>query len=79
MRLKKAKLTEPEGQVNVNTYMIKPIVYHSFEEKKKLEAELMAKLTPREREEAAQAFMEISASFKVIVKGKARKNKPAKQ
>ncbi len=56
--------------------MIKPILYHSFEEKAKLEAELFGKLTPRERERAAKAWMAVAASVKTVKKGRNGKNYP---
>lgn len=39
--------------------MIKPIVYHSFEEKAPLEKELMSKLSLKERSSVLKALMDI--------------------
>ena len=39
--------------------MIKPIVYHSFEEKEKLEKELMAQIPYEKRKSAAKVLMSI--------------------
>ena len=39
--------------------MIKPIIYHSFEEKEQLEKVLMAKIPAQKRKAVAKALMEI--------------------
>jgi hypothetical protein len=59
--------------------MIKPILYHSFEEKAKLEAELFGKLTPKERKRAAKAWMESAASAKILKEGRGKTNSPKRK
>lgn len=60
-------------QDSVQESMIKPIVYHSFEEKAKIEAKLFRKLTPEERSRASRAWMDAAASTKIVKKGRSKK------
>lgn len=59
--------------------MIKPILYHSFEEKARLEAELFGKLTPEERERATKAWAAVAVSVSTIKKGRNGKNRPRRK
>lgn len=52
--------------------MIKPILYHSFEEKAKLEAELFGKLTPAKRRRVAKAWMTIASDTRLVREAKKR-------
>lgn len=58
--------------------MIKPILYHSFEEKAQLEKELFSKLSPAERKRASKAWME-SAAAATIVKERSDKKTSVKR
>lgn len=57
--------------------MIKPILYHSFDEKAKLEAELFGNLTLTKRKRAAKTWMTI-ASNTHLVREKNKRTRPQK-
>ncbi len=72
-RLKARNLRTIELICPFDSYMIKPIVYHNFEEKEALEKELMAAIPEKKRASASKALMDIFS--RPEKKGSAKKSR----
>lgn len=56
--------------------MIKPILYHDIQEKNKIEAELMSKISSEKRSAISHALMDIFANARLLKLAEDNRNSP---